>query len=209
MRKVADYLRTHPIVAAAIAIGIVGGLFLYLTTPQPAPQPVMTPMPRVAVSPTPAPAAPDAAPSPAPPRPVAAPVDAGRPDPFSPLVRAEAGRPGLPAAPPPAPLPPPLFPGQIQPGQVPTPSPTPPPKDASTAELMGIVGDSGSVAIVKVGDQTHIVGRGDMILNKIRVIVIDITKRLVILEEDGERFELKMGGVSTRHAAATTRLGVI
>ncbi len=215
MRKVADYLRTHPVVAAAIAIGVVGGLFLYLTTPPPVTQPAATPMPRVAVSPTPAPAAPEVAASPAPAKPAAPQVvDAGRPDPFSPLVRAETGRTGLPAVPPPAPLPPPLFPGQVQPGQVqpgqvPTPSPTPPPKDASTAELMGIVGDGGSAAIVKLNGQTHVVGQGDTILKKIRVVVIDITKRLVILEEDGERFELKMGGVSTRHAAATTRLGAI
>ncbi|MDI6771275.1 MAG: hypothetical protein QME77_01635, partial [bacterium] len=139
------------------------------------------------------------------PRVVAGPVDAGRPDPFAPLVRSETGaageRPG--PVPPPAPLPPPLFPGQTpgQPG--PAPSPAPPPKEASTAELVGILGDGVGAAIIKIGDKTYIVSLGDVILDKIRVTAVDIAKRLVILEQDGERFELKMGGVSHRHVAAT------
>jgi hypothetical protein len=83
------------------------------------------------------------------------------------------------------------------------PSPTPPPKEASTAELVGILGDGVGAAIIKVGDKTYIVSRGDVILDRIRVTVVDIAKRLVILEQDGERFELKMGGVSHRHVAAT------
>ena len=105
--------------------------------------------------------------------------------------------------PPPAPLPPPLFPGQIpqQPGAAP--GATPPPKEASTAELVGMLGDGAGTAIIKLGDKTYIVSRGDVILDKIRVTVVDIAKRLVILEQDGERFELKMGGVSHRHVAAT------
>ncbi len=212
MPRVIEYLRAHPIMVIALAVGVAGGLVLALTAPPPPQTPVVTPAPPVTVA-TPAapqatPPAPVPTPVPAPtptPRVVAGPVDAGRPDPFAPLVRAETGaaaeRPGL--VPPPAPLPPPLFPGQTpqQPGV--TPSPTPPPKEASTAELVGILGDGAGAAIIKLGDKTYIVSRGDVILDKIRVTVVDIAKRLVILEQDGERFELKMGGVSHRHVAAT------
>ena len=68
--------------------------------------------------------------------------------------------------------------------------------------LVGIVGDSGSVAIIRVGSETFIVSLGDVIKNKIKVSVIDVSKSLVILEEEGERFELRMGGVSGRNVAA-------
>jgi hypothetical protein len=67
---------------------------------------------------------------------------------------------------------------------------------------MGLVGDTGSAAVVKLGNETFIVSPGDLIRNKIRVTVIDANKGLVILEEEGERFELKMGGVSGAHVAA-------
>ncbi|MDR7556455.1 MAG: hypothetical protein QN157_12725 [Armatimonadota bacterium] len=121
---------------------------------------------------------------------------------------AEAPRPAPGPVPPPAPLPPPLFPGQQIPGQpAPTPTPTPPPKEASTAELVGLVNDSVSVAIVRVGGQTYIVSPGDVIKDKIRVTAIDPEQRLVVLEEDGQRFELRMGEVRARHVAATTALG--
>ncbi len=210
MPRVIEYLRAHPIIVIALAVGVVGGLVLALTAPPPPPTPVVTPAPPVAVATPAAPQATPPAPTPAPaptptPRVVAAPVDAGRADPFAPLVRAETGaaaeRPG--PLPPPAPLPPPLFPGQMPQQPVVTPSPTPPPKEASTAELVGILGDGVGAAIIKLGDKTYIVSRGDVILDKIRVTVVDIAKRLVILEQDGERFELKMGGVSHRHVAAT------
>ncbi|MBM3471476.1 MAG: hypothetical protein FJX73_11905 [Armatimonadetes bacterium] len=213
MRRVIEYLRAHPVIAVALAVGVVGGLVLALTAPPPpptttevmpaAPVAVATPAPPQVAQPVPTPT-PAPVPTPSP-RVVAGPVDAGRPDPFAPLVRAETGagveRPG--PVPPPAPLPPPLFPGQtpLQPGA--TPTPAPPPKEASTAELVGILGDGAGTAIIKVGDKTYIVSRGDVILDKIRVTAVDIAKRLVILEQDGERFELKMGGVSHRHVAAT------
>jgi hypothetical protein len=117
--------------------------------------------------------------------------------------------PGTAPVPPPAPLPPPLFPGQPgQPGQPGAPpSPAPPPKEASTAQLVGILGDTSSVAIIRLGNQTYIVGPGDLLLNKIKVTTIDFTKGLVILEEEGERFELKMGGVNGGHVAVTRRWG--
>ena len=68
---------------------------------------------------------------------------------------------------------------------------------------MGYVGDTGSAAVIKLGNETFIVSPGDLIRGKIRVTVIDANKRLVILEEEGERFELKMGGVSGAHVAAS------
>jgi hypothetical protein len=223
MRKATEYLRTHPVIAVAILAGIIGVLLLL---PRSEPQAVVTPAPSVsppspagpapgpqaspggpppAVSSSPGTAGPTGAtpaPSPAP-RAAAAP-DAGRPDPFAPLVTQSTGGGGPSApAPPPAPLPPPLFPGQ-QPGQpAAQPTPAPPPKDASTAELVGILSDSGGVAIVRLGGKTFIVSPGDVILNKIKVAAVDFAKGLVILEEEGERFELKMGGVSGAHVAAT------
>ncbi|MDR7417492.1 MAG: hypothetical protein QN178_01120 [Armatimonadota bacterium] len=224
MRKAIDYLRTHPVIAGAVAIGIVGGLLLVLTAPQPAPRtsppavvPPSEPTPGTVASPAPVPGAqpapagtpsPSAKPSPRAP----GAVEAGRPDPFSPLVRGGPGGGPPPApVPPPAPLPPPLFPGQPgQPGQPGlSPTPAPPPKEASTAQLVGILSDSSSVAIIRLGNQTYIVSPGDVLLDKIRVTTIDFAKGLVILEEDGEQFELKMGGVNGAHVAVAPRLGYV
>jgi hypothetical protein len=204
MRKAVEYLRAHPVIAGAVAVGLVLIVWLVATTPRPQPARVEQPAPVPAATPAvsatpvaqPAPA-PVATPSPQPsPRPVAA-VDAGRPDPFAPLVAPAGGEGGITGvpAPPPAPLPPPLFPGQEsgQPGAQPSPPP-PPPKEASTAELVGLLGDGGGVAIVKIGGKIFIVSRGDVILNKIRVQVVDVNKRIVVLEEEGEKFELKWEG---------------
>lgn len=226
MRKVAAYFRSNPVMAVAVAVGIVGVGYFLLTgqqppaaTIQPAPAPA-TPMAPAAPGPetAPGPAQPPGTPAPVPPatpRPapgVAAPAGAGRPDPFEPLVRDQpaAPQPGRAVIPPPAPLPPPVFPGQVVPGAPGAPpqpagTPTPPPKEASTAELIGILGDSGGVAIIKVKGKTYIVNRGDIILNKIRVNIVDALRRLVILEEDGELFELRLGGVSNAHVAASSQ----
>ncbi|MDR7484261.1 MAG: hypothetical protein QN187_02940 [Armatimonadota bacterium] len=218
MRKALDYLRTHPIVALAILVGIVGVILLWPRSQPPAPvvqpaPPGPAPSPAVPSPGAPPPSAgPQPTPSPAaapPPRAAAAPpADAGRPDPFAPLVRPEAGgvQPGLPA-PPPAPLPPPLFPGQTPAAPEPAATP-PPPKEASGARLVGIVGETSGVAIVRIGEQTYIVATGDVILNKIRVTVVDVLKGLVVLEQEGERFELKLGGVSAPHVAVTASSGI-
>ncbi|MGH2374033.1 MAG: hypothetical protein ACRDIC_11295 [bacterium] len=224
MRKAVVYLRTHPVMALLIVAGIAAVVMLVILpqrspsvqTTEPPVAPVASTPPAAAPAPAPAspaapgvsPAAPTVAATPAPgatpkagmaPKPGA--VDAGRPDPFGPLVRPAApggGGAGLPPLPP-APLPPPLFPGQ-QPGQ---PGAAPPaPKEASGAALVGLIGDGGAVAIIKIGKDTFIVVPGDVISGKIRVEVIDVSKRLVILEQEGERFELKMGGVSGPHVAA-------
>ncbi len=225
MSKAVAYLRTHPVAIVAIVVAVAGIALLLLLPRQPSPA-VSTPAPapavRAAGTPAPAPAAappgpqvttpgapaPAAAPAPvASPRSAAAAVDAGRPDPFAPLVRAAApgtDRGGLPPLPP-APLPPPLFPGQQppQPGALPS-----TPKEAGAAALVGILGDGGAVAIIRLGKETFIVSRGDLIKERIRVEVIDVDKRLVILEQDGEKFELKMGGVSGPHVAASASSGI-
>jgi hypothetical protein len=101
-------------------------------------------------------------------------------------------------------VPPPLSPGSL-PGQqpAPPPPPPPPPKAASGASVVGILSDSPGVAVIRLDNKTYIVSPGDVILNKVRVQVVDFANGLVVLEEDGERFELKMGGVSGPHVAAT------
>jgi archaellum component FlaG (FlaF/FlaG flagellin family) len=72
---------------------------------------------------------------------------------------------------------------------------------------VGLVNDSTSVAIIRLGGVTYIVAPGDVIKDRIRVTAIDAEKRVVVLEEEGERFELKMGEVRARHVAATSALG--
>ncbi len=220
MRKAVAYLRTHPVMALLIVAGLAAIVFLVLpqrseqTTepvaapPAPSAPPAAAPAPATPAAPGVSPAAPTAVATPAPaaspqvgmaPKPGVA--DAGRPDPFGPLVRAQTGGGGGGGLPPlpPAPLPPPLFPGQ-QPGQ---PGAAPPaPKEASGAALVGILGDGAAVAIIKIGKDTFIVVPGDVISGKIRVETIDVSKGMVILEQEGERFELKMGGVSGPHVAA-------
>lgn len=221
MRKAVAYLRTHPVIALLIVAGLAAIVVLFIlpqrSAPVATPAPAPAPGPQAATpAPAPAPASPAspgavspgapaaaATPAPgAPPKASSIPVDAGRPDPFGPLVRPAApggGGSGLPPLPP-APLPPPLFPGQ-QPGQ-PGVAPGPPPKEASGAALVGILGDGTAVAIVRIGKDTFIVVPGDVIRDRIKVEVVDVTKRLVILEQEGERFELKMGGVNGPHVAA-------
>ncbi len=95
--------------------------------------------------------------------------------------------------PPPAPLPPPLFPG---PGAAPSPAPPPPPPLArlsTGAQLVGVLGDTGRVAIIKLGGQVYIVAQGETIQDKIRVELVDAKEGLVILIEDGQRFEVRFG----------------
>lgn len=225
MRKVIDYLRAHPVIAVAVVVGLIGIIVLWPRSPQVAvttppaaapgvvaPQAASAPPPAAPTSPLAAPPAaqPAGQPAGAPAARVAAPVNAGRPDPFAPLVGQGSGAAvaaGVPV-PPPAPLPPPLFPGQA-PGAPPPPETTPappPPKEASQAEVVGILGDSGGVAILRIGGKTYIVAPGDIILGKIKVVVVDAAQGLVVLEEDGERFERRMGGVSATHVASSARV---
>jgi hypothetical protein len=69
--------------------------------------------------------------------------------------------------------------------------------------LIGIVGNSGSVAIIRLENKTYIVSIGDVIMERIKVTAIDVAQGMVVLEQEGEKFELKLGGVNGAHVAAT------
>jgi hypothetical protein len=217
MRKAIEYLKAHPVIPIAIAVGLIGVILLYprgparapvTALPPQAPAPAASPVPAAPAAPTPpamtGPQAVTPSPGPSPSPAAVGAVNAGRPDPFAPLVVPAVGGPAGVPLPPPAPLPPPLFPGQVpgQPSPTPTPTPTPPPKEASLAQLVGVLGDGGGVAILRLEGKTYIVGAGDVILDKIKVAVVDVTRFLVVLEQEGERFELKLGGVNGAHVAA-------
>jgi len=200
MDRLLALVRRYPIASVAAVVGIAAIIYL-LTQGGAAPTPPTvreTPAPAASPAP-PAPpqAAPAAPPSPAPAAAVPAPEPqaAGRADPFVPLVRARVGPAPGPAPvslPPPAPLPPPLFPGpEASPGvAVPTPPP-PPPRLSTGAQLIGVLGDTGRVAIIKIGGQVYVVAQGEMIQDKIRVELVDATGGVVVLIEDGERFEVR------------------
>jgi hypothetical protein len=100
--------------------------------------------------------------------------------------------------PPPPPLPPPLFPGPAAPGAPGAPgAPVPPTPGvarlSSGAQLIGVLGDTGKVAIIKIGPEVFIVAQGEMIQDRIRVELVDADAGLVVLIEDGERVELRFG----------------
>ncbi|MBI3975243.1 MAG: hypothetical protein HY334_02525, partial [Armatimonadetes bacterium] len=92
------------------------------------------------------------------------------------------------------PLPPPLFPGPgASPGAAPGQGPAPVARLSAGAQLIGVLGDTGRVAIIKIGNDIFIVAQGEMIQNRIRVELVDTLEGLVILIEDGERVELRFG----------------
>ena len=83
MRKATDYLRAHPITAAAVAIALVVIVWLIATTPRPN-QTGTQQTPPVPVA-SPAPGATPAAGPPAAPQPPAAPVASPSPQPSPPI----------------------------------------------------------------------------------------------------------------------------
>ncbi len=207
MNRLLALVRRYPIASVALVIAIGAVSYLALTGRSPSPGAGVAPTPQVTRV-TPAPTSPPvAAVTPTPPAPAspapspAAPQAAGRADPFTPLVKARVGgapglRPG--ALPPPPPLPPPLFPGPetspaAPPTPVTTPAPPPPPRVSEGAQLIGVLGDTGRVAILRVGGQIYIVAQGETIQDKIRVELVDANEGLVVLIEDGQRFEVRFG----------------
>lgn len=198
MNRLTSLVRRYPVASIAIVVALAVGGFYLLSgrSPEPPPAATVTQGP-VATPVTPGPAAtPAPAPTSAavPPQP---PQAAGRADPFNPLVRAQVGG-GAPAAPvnlpPPPPLPPPLFPGPgASPGTAPGQGPAPVVRLSAGAQLIGVLGDTGRVAIIKIGNEIFIVAQGEMIQNRIRVELVDALDGLVILIEDGERVELRFG----------------
>lgn len=203
MNRLTSLVRRYPVASIAVVVAVAGVGFLLLTgRPQPptggavaTPAPVASPV-RAPASPGPAVATPAPLPTAAaaPPPPAQA---AGRADPFSPLVKAQVG--GAPPAqpvtlPPPPPLPPPLFPGPgASPAQPVAPGPAPVARLSTGAQLIGVLGDTGRVAIIKIGTVVFIVAQGETIQDRIRVELVDANAGLVILIEDGERVELRFG----------------
>jgi len=200
MNRFTALIRRYPIASVGLLVAIVAGVILLRPK---TPTAVVQPPPPAASPAIPVPAGtPQVAPSPAAtPAPAAAspppPQAAGRADPFVPLVTARAGPAPGPqpvSLPPPAPLPPPLFPGPGGPVPVGTPPPPPPPARLSAgAQLIGVLGDTGRVAIIKIGGQVYIIAQGEMIQNRIRVELVDAKEGLVILIEDGQRVEVRFG----------------
>lgn len=204
MNRLTSLVRRYPIasVAVVVAVAALGVWQLTDESPSQTGGAVVTPAP-VASPGTPSPSATGpavATPAPAP-TPAAAPPPppqaAGRADPFAPLIRAQVGGAPPPPStlPPPPPLPPPLFPG---PGASPgapgaAPSPAPVVRLSAGAQLIGVLGDTGRVAIIKIGNEVFIVAQGELIQNKIRVELVDANAGLVVLIEDGERVELRFG----------------
>jgi hypothetical protein len=200
MNQLTSLVRRYPIATAALVIAIIAGVFLL--RPQRPPSARQPAPPQLAASPAPQPEpqvspAPQAAPAPAPASPPPPPQAAGRSDPFVPLVSARAGPAPGPrpvSLPPPAPLPPPLFPSPGGPAPAPAPAtPAPPPRLSAGAQLVGVLGDTGRVAILRLNGQIYIVAQGEMIQDRVRVELVDANDGLVILIEDGQRFEVRFG----------------
>jgi hypothetical protein len=76
---------------------------------------------------------------------------------------------------------------------------------ATTAQLVGVLGNTGRVAIIRLGGKVYIVAQGEMIEERIRVELVDAKEGLVVLIENGQRFEVRfaprIGGVNTPHVA--------
>lgn len=204
MNRLLTLARRYPV--AAIALGILVVVFVWFLSSRPAPTivtPVPTSEPTPAATPGPVIASPQPGPTPVvvPPPP---PQAAGRADPFVPLVRSQAARPA-PVSLPPPPLPPPLFPGGPGPGAPGGPTPPSPVAMATTAQLVGVLGDTGRVAIIRLGGKVYVVAQGEMIEERIRVELVDAKEGLVVLIENGQRFEVRfaprIGGVNTPHVA--------
>src|SRR3972149_6972870 len=163
MNRFTALIRRYPIASVGLLVAIVAGVIL------------LRPKTPTAVVQPPPPAASPAIPAPA-----------GTPQ--------VAPSPAATPAPPPAPPRPPLFPGPGGPVRVGTPPPPPPPARLSAgAQLIGVLEDTGRVAILKIGGQVYIVAQGEIIQNRIRVELVDAKEGLVIPIKDGQRVEVRFG----------------
>lgn len=154
-------------------------------TPPAAPSgPAATPAPGSPTPPAPGGGAPaPVPPTPKPPKEAVVPSGpTGRPDPFIPLFTTPGPGQTLPPPPFPGQLPPPPLPGQGAPGF-----------PGGGIAITGIVGDSRAVAIVNVGGRTEILTVGEQI-GDMRVVRIDLTRRVVTFLQAGRRFDVPMGG---------------
>jgi hypothetical protein len=210
LKRLRELMKKYPLASAAVA----GGLALLLgwqvyqevgaprtgptavapTAPaRPSPTPSVAPTPGAPAAPGPTPAAPGpaAAPGgpqtpPAPPGPVTGlQGPAGRVDPFAPLVSTEGGggRPVLPPVP------------VLGPGGVPLPGgPLSPSGGEGGLRLAGIIWDRGVIAIMADGRGSYIVGPGDEITPGLRVVRIDVARRVVQVQRSGGMQELTLQG---------------
>ncbi len=197
-------------VVAYLAVGQLRGRAPESTGPQPATGPAVRTQPSPSASRAPAPAtgttrvpvpstaAPKVTParaSEAPARPASAGVPSGptgRADPFNPLIRPASAQ----TPPPPNPLvtlPPPPLPGGALPppplpgGGVPVPGP------GTGLAVTGIVGNTGSVAVVVIDGRSEILTVGEAI-GDLLVVKIDAVRRTVRFSRSGKQFDVRMGG---------------
>jgi hypothetical protein len=201
-------------VVAYLAVGQLRGRAPESAGPQPATGPAVRTQPFPSASRAPAPTtgttrapapsgtAPKVMPTPAseaPAKPASAGVPTGptgRSDPFIPLIRPGGSAQTPPPPTPPSPLvtlPPPPLPGGALPppplpgGGVPIPGP------GTGLAVTGIVGNSGSVAVVVIDGRSEILTVGESI-GDLRVVNIDAVRRTVRFSRSGKQFDVRMGG---------------
>jgi hypothetical protein len=211
MQRIRALIKKYPLAALALMLG--GGFLVVTTvtgkepkrppttttapTPPPGPRPTG---PSISAPPPPIPV-PGATSQPVNPPTIADP-NAGRPDPFMPLVKPQSANAPPPPRGFPAPVPPPLFPGQVPPGAQPLPGG----RLSDATRVVGLIsGTRFGIAIVTLSGRSYVVARGEMIEKRIRVAEINAKQGLVILIEDGQRFELRTGGVYGPHVATRNR----
>ena len=206
MQRLKEIVRKYPLASAAVAgaLALLLGWQVYqgvvtrsVSGPAAVAPPARTaPTPAGAPSPTtpgaPVPAAPGpgttpggAANPPAPPSPVSGVMPpAGRADPFIPLVSTGGGG-RLPPVP------------ALSPSGVPLPGmPFPPggPGGEGGLRVAGIIWDRGALAIVVDERGSYIVAAGDEITPGLRVVRIDVGRRVVEVQRSGTRQELTLQG---------------
>lgn len=206
MQRIRALIKKYPLAALVILLG--GGFLVYTSMtgkePKRAPTTITStpvpgaPAPSISAPPPPIPV-PGAAPTTRGEKPpIVADPNAGRPDPFIPLVKPQSANAPPPPRGFPAPVPPPLFPGQVPPGAQPLPGG----RLSDATRVVGLIsGTRFGIAIVTLSGRSYVVARGEMIEKKIRVAEINAKQGLVILIEDGQRFELRTGGVYGPHVA--------
>jgi hypothetical protein len=217
LKRLREVMKKYPLASAAVigALALVAGLQVYqqighLSGPaavappaRPSPAPGPAPAPGTPKPPATVPGAPGAAPKPpapggaapgGPATPVVPPGPvtgiqgpAGRVDPFAPLVSpgGGGGQPPLPPIP------------VLGPGGVPIPGGPIPPGLAAEGGLRvaGIIWNRGAVAIMVDGRGSYVVTPGDEISPGMRVVRIDVGRRVVEVQRGGGMQQLTLQGV--------------
>lgn len=207
MQRLREIVRKYPLASAAVAGALallvgwqvyqgvvtrrVSGPAAVAPPARTAPTPPRAPSPTTPGAPGPAAPGPGATPSgaanpPAPPSPITGVMPpAGRADPFIPLVSTGGGGGRLPPVP------------ALSPSGVPLPGmPFPPggPGGEGGLRVAGIIWDRGALAIVVDERGSYIVAPGDEITPGLRVVRIDVGRRVVEVQRSGVRQELTLQG---------------